>query len=205
MKVRKRANGKHTMSFDESYIMWGFWCWENSNFQKFQISSSESIKIQLWDTAQLEKWSSIPNSYYKYSDAAILVYSLNDIKTFKSLPQYILDIVENSPKCKYFYLCGNKNNLNASNQDDNLVTKRMLDNFITDCGNMKIKSYTLSTISPEKIKLNIEFESMFQDIAKDLNTSYRQSQVIQFNPALLKIIKDNPLYDKNETNNCNYC
>ena len=51
-------------------------------------SSGKEIKLQLWDTGGMERVASITSSYYKYSEAAILVFAL-DKKNF-DLPIEVL-------------------------------------------------------------------------------------------------------------------
>ena len=48
------------------------------------------MKLQLWDTGGMERVASITSSYYKYSEAAILVFALDRHDTFHVLAQHLL-------------------------------------------------------------------------------------------------------------------
>lgn len=62
--------------------------------RKFETSSGvRTLKMQLWDTGGLERVASITNSYYKFAEAALLVFSLNSIDSFHCLSQHLLEIL----------------------------------------------------------------------------------------------------------------
>lgn len=58
----------------------------------------------------MERVASITSSYYKFAEAAILVFSLDNPSSFHSLSQHLLDIVTYAETAKIF-LCGNKTDL----------------------------------------------------------------------------------------------
>ena len=60
------------------------------------------VKLQLWDTGGMERVASITSSYYKYSEAAILVFSLDNPDSFHILSQHLLDIVTYAENAKIF-------------------------------------------------------------------------------------------------------
>merc|ERR1712198_644481 len=74
--------------------------------KKFTVQEKD-IKLQLWDTGGMERVASITSSYYKYSEAAILVFALDNPDTFHILSQHLIDIVTYAENAKIF-LCGNK-------------------------------------------------------------------------------------------------
>lgn len=55
----------------------------------------------------MERVASITSSYYKFAEAAILVFSLDNAASFHILSQHLLDIVTYAENAKIF-LCGNK-------------------------------------------------------------------------------------------------
>ncbi|CAG9838643.1 unnamed protein product [Diabrotica balteata] len=65
------------------------------------------LKLQLWDTGGMERVASITSSYYKFAEAAILVFSFDNPASFHVLSQHLLDIVTYAENAKIF-LCGNK-------------------------------------------------------------------------------------------------
>ena len=62
----------------------------------------KEIKLQLWDTGGMERVASITSSYYKFSEAAILVFALDNPDSFHILSQHLLDIVTYAENAKIF-------------------------------------------------------------------------------------------------------
>lgn len=58
----------------------------------------------------MERVASITSSYYKFAEAAILVFALDNPASFHVLSQHLLDIVTYAENAKIF-LCGNKADL----------------------------------------------------------------------------------------------
>lgn len=58
----------------------------------------------------MERVASITSSYYKFAEAAILVFSFDNPASFHVLSQHLLDIVTYAENAKIF-LCGNKSDL----------------------------------------------------------------------------------------------
>lgn len=58
----------------------------------------------------MERIASVTSSYYKFAEAAILVFSLDNASSFHILSQHLLDIVTYAENAKIF-LCGNKSDL----------------------------------------------------------------------------------------------
>lgn len=52
------------------------------------------IRMQVWDTVGQEKFDSITTNYYKNTDVAIFVYSINDMNSFKKIEQWDTQINE---------------------------------------------------------------------------------------------------------------
>lgn len=70
--------------------------------RRFDLVNGKSIKLQLWDTGGLEKVASMTNSYYKFAEAALLVFSLNSLESFHCLPQHLLEILSMAENAKIF-------------------------------------------------------------------------------------------------------
>ncbi|KAB0798405.1 hypothetical protein PPYR_09398 [Photinus pyralis] len=80
------------------------------HFDKTYNVGDKSLKLQLWDTGGMERIASITSSYYKFAEAAIIVFSLDNSASFHSLSQHLLDVVTYAESAKIF-LCGNKSDL----------------------------------------------------------------------------------------------
>ena len=69
------------------------------------------IKLQIWDTCGQEKFRSLISNFYRNSSLAIIVYSIENEKSFINIEQWLNEIRTNtSPDIKIF-LIGNKNDL----------------------------------------------------------------------------------------------
>merc|ERR1712012_1272628 len=141
------------------------------HYSKVYTVEEKEMKLQLWDTGGMERVASITSSYYKHSEAAILVFSLDNPDTFHILSQHLLDIVTYAENAKIF-LCGNKfdqkNKIQISDSD--------MEAFCEQCHNLVSGIYKTSCKTGEGV------EEMFRDIAKQLahsNRSRMESQTIE--------------------------
>jgi len=133
----------------------------------FSVQQKE-MKLQLWDTGGMERVASITSSYYKHSEAAILVFALDNPDTFHILSQHLLDIVTYAENAKIF-LCGNKfdqkNKIQISDSD--------MEAFCEQCHNLVSGIYKTSCKSGEGV------EEMFMDIANQLAMTNRSRIELQ--------------------------
>lgn len=75
----------------------------------------EKVKLQCWDTAGMESFKSLTQSYYGQADAVILVYDLSDKKSFASIPQWLADVKKHARKKDILkVLVGNKNDMGGT-------------------------------------------------------------------------------------------
>jgi small GTP-binding protein len=56
---------------------------------KTLIINSNEIKLQIWDTAGMEKYKQITTSYYRGAQGAIVVFDLSSHSSFESVQQWI--------------------------------------------------------------------------------------------------------------------
>ncbi|KAF4527628.1 hypothetical protein B566_EDAN016359 [Ephemera danica] len=126
------------------------------------------IRLQLWDTGGMERVASITSSYYKFAEAAILVFSLDNPASFHVLSQHLLDIVTYAENAKIF-LCGNKSDLAGQIQ----VTEADMESFCEQCHNLISATYQTSC------KTGSGVDEMFADIAQHLVQSNRSRLELQ--------------------------
>lgn len=88
--------------------------------------------MALWDTGGMERVASVTSSYYKFSEGAILVFSLDNASSFHALSQHLLDIVSYAETAKIF-LCGNKSDLVGSVPQVNTIDSRTCTRLCTVC------------------------------------------------------------------------
>uniref|UniRef100_A0A0K8SSZ8 Uncharacterized protein n=1 Tax=Lygus hesperus TaxID=30085 RepID=A0A0K8SSZ8_LYGHE len=139
------------------------------HFNKEYNFKGKPIKLQLWDTGGMERVASITSSYYKFAEAAILVFALDNPASFHILSQHLLDIVTYAENAKIF-LCGNKSDLVTQVPQ---VTDADMDSFCEQCHNLISITYKTSCKTGEGV------EEMFADIAQHLVTSNRSRMELQ--------------------------
>lgn len=84
------------------------------------------ICLRLFDTGGLERIGSISNSYYKFSEAVLLVFARNNIDSFNCLTQHLLEVLSLAENAK-LYLVSNKVDINdqeVSNEDIRLFMEQ---------------------------------------------------------------------------------
>ncbi|ELW67299.1 ras-related protein Rab-19 [Tupaia chinensis] len=70
--------------------------------------NGKRVKMQVWDTASQERFSTITQSYYRSAHAAIIAYDLARRFTFESVPHWIHEIEKYSAANLVIMLMGNK-------------------------------------------------------------------------------------------------
>jgi len=73
----------------------------------------------------MERVATVTSSYYKFSEAAILVYSVDNPDSFNSLAQHLLEVASYAENAKIF-LCGNQ--IDSSAPSDH-VSSEDVDSF----------------------------------------------------------------------------
>ncbi|CAH2104567.1 unnamed protein product [Euphydryas editha] len=139
------------------------------HFDKLYQVGDKDVKLQLWDTGGMERIASVTSSYYKYAEAAILVFSLDNSSSFHILSQHLLDIVTYAENAKIF-LCGNKSDLEGSSPQ---VTDADIENFCEQCHNLISSTYKTSC------KTGQGLDDMFLDIAHQLVECNRSKYELQ--------------------------
>ena len=86
-------------------------------FCTFNIRIKEkTIRLQIWDTCGQEVYRSLINSFYRNSSLAILLYSIDNIRSFNNLEMWLNDIKVNSNPSIKVFLIGNKKDLEEKRQ-----------------------------------------------------------------------------------------
>lgn len=87
--------------------------------------------LQLWDTAGMERYRAVTQSYYRSMDAIIVMYDVTNMDSFMSLPNWIDDIARVASSADpLLYIVGNKTDLD----DRRMVPTKMATNFAMQCG-----------------------------------------------------------------------
>lgn len=108
----------------------------------------------------MERVASVTSSYYKFAEAAILVFALDNASSFNSLSQHMLDIVTYAENAKIF-LCGNKMDM-GQDADDPQVSDADIEDFCEQCQTLICATFKTSCRTGEGV------EEMFQQISNTL-------------------------------------
>ena len=98
------------------------------DFHMKTISINQKIiKIQIWDTAGMEKYQSITKSYYRGAQACIIVFDITDRQSFESIGNWIENFNKfSNPNIeKIIVLIGNKCDLGI----DRKITYEEAENY----------------------------------------------------------------------------
>ena len=88
--------------------------------------TSKIVKVNITDTAGQERYKALTKSYYKNSDAALILYDITEEKTYDNIDSWIDSINEsiNTDKEKYtMFLLGTKIDLVTSGKKEREVNK----------------------------------------------------------------------------------
>jgi len=69
------------------------------------------VKLQIWDTAGLESFRALTQSYYRGASGCLLIYDITQRCTFNSLPHWLQQARDNSSPNLVIMLVGNKTDL----------------------------------------------------------------------------------------------
>ena len=96
-----------TGKFEDSYVATvGF-----DFYSFFAKIENQLIRLQIWDTCGQEGYRSLVQNFYRGTALAILVYAINDMKSFSDVGTWVKQLkAYSSPDVKMF-LVGNKNDL----------------------------------------------------------------------------------------------
>ncbi|CAJ0583487.1 unnamed protein product, partial [Mesorhabditis spiculigera] len=79
----------------------------------------DRIRLELWDTAGMERYRTIYNSYYHSAHGVMCVYDLTNEKSFENLENYwIKEIQRHAPQNAVLMLVGNKADLEEERKVD---------------------------------------------------------------------------------------
>lgn len=126
--------------------------------------NSEMIKLQIWDTAGMEKYKQITTSYYRGAQAAIICFDLSSKNSFLSLEKWVEEYNKNSNSIfkKIIYIVGNKSDL-----PEREVTQEEIDTFVK---NNDFKYFECSA------KCGDNIEDLFLELSKFLYSNYKNNK-----------------------------
>ena len=116
------------------------------------------LKVQIWDTAGMERYRSITSAYYKGAKGVIIVYDICREKSFENVDKWIEDFKSKADEDAVILLIGNKNDL-----DD----KREVNKEEAELKAQKNKFAFMETSAKENNNVDKAFETLFKEIVKN--------------------------------------
>lgn len=116
--------------------------------------------MQIWDTAGQERFKTITETYYKGAAGVVLVYAVNDRKTFNSLENWIKQINESQPDSISKIIVGNKSDVpesqrQVSKAEGQALAKKYNVQFLESSAKDNFNISEIFNILGQQIKNNI--------------------------------------------------
>ena len=144
------------------------------------------IQLQIWDTAGTERYNSMGQSFYRNSEACVLVFDLTVVDSFKNVENWRKDFLSslNPPDADTypFILVGNKSDM----KEDIKVSNDEIETYCKEHNNMPY----FFTSAKEDINLDETF-SKVADMAYERNTK-NEDNFVPTETKHLKVSKEEP-------------
>ena len=124
---------------------------------KFLKIEDFQLKIQIWDTAGMERYRSITNAYYKGAKGVIIVYDICRKKSFENVDNWIEDFKSKADEDAVILLIGNKCDLIESREVTMEEAERKA---------QKNQYGFMETSAKDNNNVEKAFETLFEEIVK---------------------------------------
>jgi len=135
---------------------------------KYITIDNYQLKIQIWDTAGMERYRSITNAYYKGAKGVIVLYDICRKKSFENVDKWIDDFKSKADDDAVIILIGNKSDL-----DD----KREVSKEEGESKAQMNKFAFMETSAKDNNNVQKAFETLFGEIVK----IYKNKNIIDLN------------------------
>ncbi|CAN0165330.1 unnamed protein product, partial [Ectocarpus sp. 12 AP-2014] len=88
-----------------------------SFMSKMIMVDGSPMKFQIWDTAGQEKYHSLAPMYYRGAGAAIVVYDITKMHSFRTLKEWINELQAQGPQDIAIAVAGNKRDLESQRRN----------------------------------------------------------------------------------------
>jgi small GTP-binding protein len=153
-----------------------------------KINNDINIKINLWDTAGQEKYRSLIKTYFREACGYLLMFDLNNYKSFQDLKEWYQDI-ENMNHCNHAHpvlLIGNKKDLESK------VNNKEIQDFLAYKKNIIYNEISLK----EEDNIQIIFKLLLDHITHTLYLSDEKCSGIKIKDEGIK--RKSIILDKNQ-------
>ncbi|KAH3743168.1 Rab GTPase [Pelomyxa schiedti] len=130
----------------------------------------ETYTLEIWDTAGQERFRTITTSFYRDCMGILLVYSIDDEKSFQSVRSWMYDIEQHAAKDVCVVLVGNKSDL---------VNKRSVKHSAAQEVATEFNMEFFETSAMNKINVNEAFEAAVHKILSNKKPELLHTQSIK--------------------------
>ena len=164
--------------------------------------SEQGIKLQIWDTAGLEKYQGTYPGRYSKAHGAVIVFDITNRDSFMHVKDYLEEIKSKSPESVVVVLVGNKGDLAANR----VVTEEEARAFVQDnamiyietsakdgLNVLKLEHFVLEAMAQKTSPQQIPIASPLVESVKKLQTSYTKNENMQWiGDFLLRLLSAAP-------------
>ena len=157
------------------------------DYSSFYVSyDSKIIKLQIWDTCGQEIYQSLITNFYRNSSLAILVYAINNKKSFLNIDNWLKELKKESNPDAKTILIGNKIDLESERE----VSYEEAEKFANDYNFLSFFETSAKTgFNAQKVFINTAV-LLYEDYIKyNKSESCTENEVSRGNRSLTKTIK----------------
>jgi Ras-related protein Rab-1A len=145
------------------------------------------VKLQLWDTAGQDRFRTLAVQYLRGAHAAIVVFSLEDIDSFKNL-DYWIELIQKHGNNGKFFLIGSKCDLPAN------VTDEMIKSLC--------EKHTELTYIRTSAKTGENINELFETLATDLANKQAKMIIDEKRKNVINLERDEEKKGEGEKRKC---
>ena len=132
------------------------------DFQEKIINiDGKSVMLQIWDTAGQERFNSIVSNYYKGTDVAIFLYSIDKEESFQNVEKWVKNLKQNNEN-SLNVLIGNKKD-REKEEGGRVVTYERAEKFAEENNFFSFREITCKVGDEDEVK---NISEIFDEIAK---------------------------------------
>ena len=115
------------------------------------------LKVQIWDTAGMERYKALTSAYYKGAKGVIVVYDICRKKTFENIDKWIDDFKSKADEDSVILLIGNKSDLKE---------QREVETEEASAKSQQNKIAFMETSAKDNDNVSKAFMTLFEEILK---------------------------------------
>jgi Ras-related protein Rab-5C len=150
------------------------------------VSESKTFRFEIWDTAGQERFKSLGGLYYRAAKAALVVYDITSMASFKKAKEWVAELHQNADESVIIALVGNKLDLESNRQVPEMEARKyasesgLLFYEVSAKTGVNVKQAFIETAKKCKIQKNTE-KRVFSIIFSKLFSIFRFLWSLQMN------------------------